>query len=191
VYLSDQPPATVADARVLATEDTVSRLSTLLDAVPEDVLINVELKNPGTTAIRPAVALGPDERQAAAERWRPFVESVLSVTDPAAIDVLFSSFCEGALAALEALAPDARVAALVGPRDTAGGLTHARRYDVDALHVPVSLARDRAVRTTATDLDAAVNVHPVTDWQDATAAVDAGADGLIADHPALETYARR
>lgn len=190
-YVWEQPTDVITEAQVLGTDETVPRLSTLLGAVPDDVLVNVELKNPGTTAIRPAIALGPDERRTAAERWRPFVESVLSITDDAAVDVLFSSFCEGALAALGELATAVDVAALVGATDADDGLTHATRYDVDAIHVPVSLASEQAVAETAADLGAAVNVYTVTDWREAAAAVAAGADGLIADYPGLETYAAR
>ena len=121
----EQPTATVTSARVLDTEECVPPLSDVLNATPADVLVNVELKNPGSDGIRPGEALSGAARTTARERWTPFVTSVLSVVGSFDHDVLYSSFCEGALAALDAVGADERLAALVAPNCAAAGKTPA------------------------------------------------------------------
>lgn len=185
----ERPTSAVTATRVLGTDERVPLLADVVAAVPDGVGLNVELKNPGTGAIRPFEALSADDRQVAHERWAPFVNEVCAVTADADADVLFSSFCEGALAAVQSRDGDARLAALVGQRDWKAGVEVARRYDVDAVHVPLEQADNEAVTAVADDLDAATNVWTIRDWQDATRALSAGTDGLIADYPGLATYA--
>jgi glycerophosphoryl diester phosphodiesterase len=184
----DRPTDVVTGARVLGTDQRVPTLADVVAALPSDVGLNVELKNPGTTAVRPFEALSGQERGAARERWAPFAERVLSVTDECETGVLFSSFCEGALAAVRARRPNARLAALFGRRDWKAGATVARRYDVDALHVPLAQVDHPDLADLAAAVGAAVNVWTVQDWQDARRALAAGADGLIADYPDLHRY---
>jgi glycerophosphoryl diester phosphodiesterase len=160
----------------------------VLDEMPADVGVNVELKNPGTASIRPGESLPEGARERARERWEPFVESVLAVTAERDNEVLFSSFCEGALTALETVDPAADSAALVAPNCADAGETVARRYGVDAIHPPIEQCDpDAAVdwAQVAAELDASLNCWTVTDWQEARTAVQAGADGLIVDYPGL------
>ncbi|MFC7020923.1 MULTISPECIES: glycerophosphodiester phosphodiesterase [Haloarcula] len=181
----ERPTDVVTAARVLGTDQRVPTLADVVAALPPDVALNVELKNPGTAAIRPFEALSGRDRDRARERWTPFVDRVLSVTEECTLEVLFSSFCEGALATVRAHRPDARLAALFGRRDWGAGATVARRYDVDALHVPLEQADHPNLADLSAALGAAVNVWTVRDWQDARRALAAGADGIIADYPGL------
>lgn len=180
-----QPTEAVTSARVLATEERVPLLADVLAAIPEDVLVNIELKNPGSDAIRPGEALEGDARTSARERWAPFVESVLSVVDDFDHDVLYASFCEGALAALDALVSDARLATLVAPDCADAGATVTRRYDVDAVHPPVDQLTE-SVLAVADALEADINAWTVRDWRDARTALEFGVDGIIADYPGLD-----
>ena len=185
----EQPTAEVTGAQVLGTDQRVPLLADVLSAVPETVTVNVELKNPGSDAVRPGVALAGDDRVAARERWTPFVGSVLDVTDRFDHDVVFSSFCEGALAALDGTDSTDRVAALVAPDCADAGAAVARRYAVDAIHPSLDTVRaDSSILTAANKLDAACNVWTVRTWREARDALDAGADGLIADYPGLLNY---
>ncbi|WP_276271676.1 glycerophosphodiester phosphodiesterase [Haloarcula litorea] len=187
----DRSTAEVTSARVLDTDERVPTLAAVLDAIPGDVGVNVELKNPGTEAVRPGEALDGDAREAARERWQPFVDGVRAVVADHEHDVLFSSFCEGALAALDGNAGDAGVAVLVAPGSAEAGVAVARRYGVDALNVPVSaLATDERATLTgaARDLDATRNVWTVRDWRDARRAVGWDADGIVADYPGLTAF---
>jgi len=185
----EQPTADVTAARVLDTDERVPLLSDILSAVPETVTVNVELKNPGRNDVRPGEALDDAGRQQARRRWAPFVRSVLAVTDRFDHDVLFSSFCEGALAALADTAATDRVAALVAPDCTDVGTTVARRYDVDAIHPTVeAFLRDTSLVATAGDLGADCNVWTVRTWVEARDASVAGADGIVTDYPGLLNY---
>ncbi len=182
----EQPTEKVTAARVLGTDKRIPLLADVLSAVPETVTVNVELKNPGCDDTRPGEALGGAPRRQARRRWAPFVESVLAVTDRFDHDVLFSSFCEGALAALEDAASTDRVAALVAPNCAEAGETVARRYDVDAIHPPVEMLQNNPeLAAAAEDLGADCNVWTVRTWLDARDAIEAGADGIIADYPGL------
>ncbi|QIO22734.1 glycerophosphodiester phosphodiesterase [Haloarcula sp. JP-L23] len=183
----------VTTARVLGTEERVPLLETALAAVPDHVTVNVELKNPGSDAVRPGQALNSEERERAKQRWLPFVESVCRVVDQFQNDVVYSSFYEGALATAAEQAPDASVAVLVAPECVDAGVTVARRYDVDGVNVPVStLSEDGSERlvATAADVDAPLYCWTVCDWQDARRALDCGADGIIADYANLDTFVR-
>ena len=182
----EQSTAAVTDARVLATEERVPLLSDILSAVPETVTVNVELKNPGSDAVRPGEALDGEERDAARRRWQSFVESVLAVTDRFGHEVLFSSFCEGALAALAESASTDRVAVLIAPNCADAGETVARRYAVDAVHPPLdALGGEASLAAVAADIGSDCNVWTIRTWREARDALDAGADGLIADYPGL------
>jgi len=182
----EKPTERVTAARVLDTEERIPLLADVLSAVPRTVTVNVELKNPGSDDIRPGEALGGAPRRQARRRWDPFVESVRSVTDRFDHDVLFSSFCEGALAALEDSPSTDRVALLVAPNCAEAGDTIARRYGVDALHPPVELLQaDARLAATADDLGADCNAWTIRTWLEARDALAAGADGVIADYPGL------
>jgi len=181
----EQPTAVVTGARVLGTDQRVPTLEAVLDALPPDVGLNVELKNPGSDDVRPGDLLADDARTEAVTRWRPFVERVIGVVDETDCEPLYSSLCGGALAALSTLDPAAERAAVVSPETPAAGVEMARRHDVDAVHAPVSLADSDRVRAVARDLDVPINVWTVRDWQDARAARSAGADGVFADYPGL------
>ena len=196
----ETPTDRVCGAEVLASGHRVPTLAAAVAAVPDDALVNVELKNPGTTAIRPGERLGADERPAARDRWAPFVDRVLDVLDGVGNDLLVSSFCEGALAAVRArsTAPLAAVAWT----DADAALSVAARYGADAVHPPwnlvagtpfagadyaqpgpVSVETDVVARAEAAGL--AVNAWTVDTWYRADRLRAAGVDGLIADHPGL------
>jgi glycerophosphoryl diester phosphodiesterase len=184
----EQSTAEVTSARVLGTDECVPLLGDVLDAVPDHVEINVELKNPGSDGVRPGEALDGDRRERARERWAPFVRSVLSVTAGYDNDILYSSFCEGALAALADAEREVRLAVLVAPNCAAAGERVTRRYGVDAVHPPLEQLGDEAAvdwAAVAAGVDAALNVWTVRDWQGARRAVRTGADGIIADYPGL------
>jgi glycerophosphoryl diester phosphodiesterase len=182
----ERPTAEVTTARVLGTDEQVPLLSDILAAVPDSVTVNVELKNPGSDDVRPGEALSGAPRRQACHRWASFVDSVLAVTDRFGHDVLFSSFCEGALAALARAGSTNRVGVLVAPNCAGAGGTVARRYEVDAIHPPLDTLRAEASMVAlASELNADCNVWTVRNWLDARDAVEAGADGIIADYPGL------
>ncbi|WP_436346006.1 glycerophosphodiester phosphodiesterase [Natronorubrum sp. FCH18a] len=194
----------IQTTRVLGTEATVPTLAGFLEAIPETVGVNVELKNPGTTDLRFAESLAADERDERREVWTPFVERV--VDECAAFDgeILFSSFCEGALAAVRELASSYPAATLVWD-DLEAGLEIARRYDCEAIHPPrnaivgtgLANAEYAGFSAGAPEIDVleeahaegrTVNVWTATNWHQFAALAEAGVDGIIADYPGLGAF---
>lgn len=172
----DLPPETVTAATVGPSDETVPTLADLCGATA--VPLDVELKRPGKEPTRQG-PLPPTDRDAARERWVPFVDRVREAVGDR--DVRFSSFYEGALAAVRERAPDARLAALC--RDLDAGRTLADRDDADAIHVSLSGVRDAGL-----EVDRTVNVWTIRTWQEAVTAVAAGADGVIADYPGVSSW---
>ena len=184
----------LAATEVFDSGATVPTLADLLAALPEGVGVNVELKSNGESPTATGEALDEEDVGARRAAWHPFVRDVLAVTNEFDGEVLFSSFHEGAIAAVADIGPDESLAPVA--LELADGLEVARRYDADAVQAPLALLADTPYtdpeRVNGTDLVAAaheegfdVNVWTVRTWQEAAAAADAGADGIIADYPCL------
>ncbi len=183
------------ETRVLGTDATIPSLAALLEAVPESVGVNVELKSAGTADLRAGEALSPADRDRRRRTWRPFVERVVADCEEFGGDLLFSSFCEGAIAALREVA-DYAAAPLVSD-DPAAGLEIADRYDCEAIHpsrhaIGGLEGDDDASPDAGIDLlerahDAGrtINVWTVRNWVQFDRLAAAGVDGIIADYPGL------
>jgi len=195
---------TVTGAEVLGSGDTVPLLADVLDAVPPAVGVNVELKNPGRWDLRPGEKLSGETLADRTAVWRPFVARVLDAVAGREHDLLCSSFCEGALAAVRELS-SLPVAPLVSD-SIADGLAMAREHDAAAIHPPVDAVRgtpffdaDRfgdsgadadetgpeSIVAAAHDEGRAVNVWTVETWYQADRLAAAGVDGIIADYSTL------
>ncbi|RQG92691.1 glycerophosphodiester phosphodiesterase [Natrarchaeobius halalkaliphilus] len=202
----DASRSKLAETRVLGTRESVPTLASLLEAVPATVGLNVELKNPGTASLRFSESLPQDERDGRRECWRPFVERVVSDCHGFGGEVLFSSFCEGAIAAVRDVDPKYAVAPLIWD-DLEAGLEIARRYDCEAIHPPRNAITGSALATTkyagfppdepaidvleiAHDEGRAVNVWTIETWHGFADLAAAGVDGIIADYPGLGTFSR-
>lgn len=196
--------ATVTGAEVLESGETVPLLADVFDAIPADVGVNVELKSPGRRDLRPDEKLAGDALAERTAVWRPFVERVLGVAEGREHDLLFSSFCEGALAAVRELS-SLPVAPLFA-ESIADGLAVAREHDAAAVHPPIDAVRgtpffdaSRFAETdggvgavggpdlvaTAHDEGRAVNAWTVETWYQADRLSAAGIDGVIADYSTL------
>jgi glycerophosphoryl diester phosphodiesterase len=193
---------TITGATVLGTDETVPLLTEVMDAVPPDVGVNVELKNPGSTDLRFAAKLDGDELATQTDRWRPFVTDVLSVVDDYANELLFSSFYEGAIAATRDASTYPVAPLLWDSVDT--GLEIARTYDAEAVHPPYNVVKgtpffgdphvlsgdgfedtDTDLVETAHEEGRDVNVYTLTTFYQAERLADAGVDGVVADYPGL------
>jgi glycerophosphoryl diester phosphodiesterase len=175
--VADLPSEAVTDAVVLGSGQRVPTLARLLARTTGP--LDVELKSPGA-GTDPRGSLPPADRDAARERWQPFVDRVLELVGGR--DARFSSFSEGALAAVRERDATASLAPLC--TDLGTGHELAVRYDAGSIHpsLPALRAADRV------PTDRTVNVWTVRTWVEARAAVDAGADGLIADYPGLTRW---
>ena len=201
----EQSLETIRNARVLGTEETVPTLEAVLSAIPGTVGVNVELKNPGTTALRFGESLTPGEREDRRAVWEPFVDRVVMDCEGFDGELLFSSFCEGALAALRDVAPEYAAAILVWD-DLESGVEIARRYDCEAIHPPRNAIAGTGLASTAYagiaagepmidivetahDEGRTVNVWTVTSWYQFEQLAEAGVDGVVVDYPGLATAA--
>lgn len=192
------PYDTIRQFDVLGSGQTVPRLEAVLDTVPTDVRLNVELKNPGSADLRSAEDGGGPGRDRQRDRWLPFVERTFDALADYPHDVLVSSFYEGALAAARSVDPSVPVATILFD-SIEDGLAIARRYDVEAVHPPLnmlpgtefSMAEYRGlgpfeeldVLAVARDEGWEVNAWTIETWHEAAEARDAGVDGIITDYP--------
>ncbi|SEH13179.1 glycerophosphoryl diester phosphodiesterase [Natronorubrum sediminis] len=204
-HVWETPLKELQETRVLGTDATVPTLEAFLESIPETMGVNVELKNPGTTDVRFAEALPADEREERRAVWAPFVERVVDACEAFDGEILFSSFCEGALAALRDVAPRYPAATLVW-HDLEAGLEITRRYDCEAVHPPRNAILETGLEQTtyagfsgeaAPSIDVleeahgegrTVNVWTVTTWNQFEALAAAGVDGIIADYPGLGSF---
>lgn len=203
----ETPLEELQSARVLGTDEAVPTLEAVLEALAETAGVNVELKNPGTSSLRAGESLEADGREKRREDWRPFVERVVADCRSFAGELLFSSFCEGAIAALREGAPEYAAAVLVWD-DLEAGIELARRYDCEAIHPPKNAIKGTALADTAyagfsanpPEIDVlavaheegrAVNVWTVDTWLEFDVLAEAGVDGIIAEYPGLGRGCRR
>ncbi|AFZ73519.1 glycerophosphodiester phosphodiesterase [Natronobacterium gregoryi] len=202
----ETPLEVLQSARVLGTAETVPTLADVLEAVPETAGVNVELKNPGAADRRFGESLGDDERDARRAIWQPFVERVIDVCAGFDGELLFSSFYEGALAAVRDVAPRYCAAALVWD-DLEAGLEIARRHDCEAVHPPRNAIAGTPLAETEYAgigvgepeidvLEAAhaegrtVNVWTVERWTQYADLAAVGVDGVIMEYPGLRARFR-
>ena len=183
--------AAVTAAEVLDSGERVPLLSELLDAVPADIGVNVELKNPGYLDPRPGEVLGETALADRLATWRPFVDRVVEAVADCDNEVLLSSFFEAGLAAVSERT--ALPIAVLFDESIADGLALAERYEAAAIHPRIEMIRGTpffdASRFADIDPVAAahesgrlVNAWTVETWYQATRLSAVGVDGLIADY---------
>jgi glycerophosphoryl diester phosphodiesterase len=195
---------TVTGAEVLDSGETVPLLSTVLEAIPSWVGVNVELKNPGSFDVEFASNLSGERLATQMTLWRPFVQRVLDIADDHDHEFLFSSFYEAALATTRELSEYA-IAPLFWD-SIVDGLDIARTYDAEAIHPPYNMIAgtpffrdeyyeegsewaDIDLVSVAAAEDRDVNVYTLDTWYQAEQLAAAGVDGLIADHSDLLRFA--
>jgi len=194
---------TVTSASVLGTWETVPTLEELLAAVPADVGVNVEFKNPGDGNLAFARSLPEAELSTREDIWRPFTERVLGILAEFDNDVLVSSFYEAALSTVRELDSSIPLAFLFWD-DVRTGLEITRTYDCEAVHLPRNMVTgtpffndeyyvdggfdDIDLVGLAHDEGRTVNVWTVETWYQAQQLAAAGVDGLIANYPGLLAF---
>lgn len=184
----------VTSAEVLGSGEAVPRLDEMLAAIPTDVGVNVELKNPGDKSLRFGEKLSEADLEARKSVWGPFVGRVLAALDATDHEILLSSFCEAAIAV--ATERSTYPVAPILWDSIEDGLAIAERYDAAAVHPPAEMVSGTPFfdnsRFGGTDIieaaladGRAVNVWTVETWYQAERLVEAGVDGLIADYSTL------
>jgi len=166
---------TVTNTTVLDTPHRIPTLSAFVEAVPSDVSLNIELKHPGTRRENDCAPGRESER----EQWFPFIERVLDTVERGPEELLFSSFSQTALAVVQSVSSQHRVAPIAWDIETA--TTMADALDAETVHPAIeglSTAADRLD-------DYTVNVWTARTWEDVRHAIQYDIDGLIADYPSL------
>lgn len=194
----ETPVETLRNVSVLDSDESVPLLTEVMNTIPPEVEVHVELKHPGTG--QPRRELDGHERSLGRERWLTFVERVVNILTAYDNDLLVSSSYEGALAAVRDIAPDLALAHLFW-NSIEGGLDITRRYDCEAVHPALDMVTGTTLFNSGytsagpfTEIDVVeraheegreVNVWTLTTPQQATELRAAGVDGLITDYPGL------
>jgi glycerophosphoryl diester phosphodiesterase len=194
--LTDAPPAVaetpiwelsydeISEYTVGDGDEPIPLLTDVLAAIPASISVNLELKHPGREGLQFGTVDGAAAREAAVDRWRPFVDRALDIATATDHDLLVSSFYEGALAATHAVDAAVSLAPLVADEmETAFAL--ADRYDAAAIHPPLDPVVESDFVAWAHDAGYRVNAWTVTTQAEVTALASAGVDGLIADTPGV------
>jgi glycerophosphoryl diester phosphodiesterase len=197
----------VFDAEVLDSGEKIPRLEEFLKAVPEEVSVNIELKDVDSEEVEfrweeGDLLLGEKLDSETLERnrliWKPFVEKVLEVAERFENEILISSFFEGAIAATSEVDPGIDTAFLFW-NSIEEGLEVVEKYDCEALHPPVDMIsrsayfnqktytqggfNDRDLVEWAHSRGKKVNVWTIENWHQAREMKEADVDGLITNYP--------
>lgn len=191
---------------VLGTSETVPTLEEVMEAIPSEVGVNLEFKNPGSGDLRFAEPLGESDLQTQKEIWMDITEGTFDIAADHDNEILVSSFYEGALAAAREVESDVPVAFLFWG-SIEDGLEITERYDAEALHPPRNMIQgtpffgneyyDGQEPETFADVDLVaeahdagreVNVWTLTTWRHAKHLEEAHVDGLIADYDGLQRF---
>lgn len=190
------------DAEVLESGETIPTLEQTLEAIPDDVGVNIEFKHPGATDLYFAQKLSDETLEQQKEKWRPITENALEIASGCGNDILVSSFYEAALAAVREEDPDVPVAFLFWD-SIEEGLEITREYDCEAVHPPYNMVKgtpffndeyyvdagtfeeDIDIVAEAHDEGRTVNTWTIQTWYQAEQLAAADVDGLIADYPDL------
>jgi glycerophosphoryl diester phosphodiesterase len=194
------PYESISGYDILGSGERVPLLSTALEAIPSNVAVNIELKNPGTAETRFAEPLLEAAIETASDRWIEFVGRVLDVATESGHDLLVSSFYEGALAATRRLDPTVPIASVFWD-SVENGLEITRRYDTEAMHLPWNMISGTSLFNEPAPAPApfeevdlvgraheegrVVNAWTVRTWHEASQLRRAGVDGVITDYPGL------
>jgi glycerophosphoryl diester phosphodiesterase len=200
----ETPTEKLQQMSVLGTNQTIPTLREVMEAIPSEVGVNIEFKNPGSEDLRFAEKLSEEDLSTQEDIWREFTQNTLSVASEYDNDVLVSSFYEAALSTVRDENSDVSVAFLFWG-SIEDGLDITERYDCEALHPPRNMIQgtsmfkqeyydgqepdtfaDVDLLQRAHDQDRTVNVWTLDSWRQARELRQAGADGIIADYDGLQ-----
>lgn len=131
---------TVLEAEVLDSGETVPTLEEVMEAIPSEVGVTLEMKNPGSEDIRPNENLSGEVLEAQKDLWRPFTEDVFAIVDDYDNDVMVAASREAAIATVKEVAPDVPTAFFFSDSIEVG-LDITRTYDCEALWPPINMIK--------------------------------------------------
>lgn len=192
----EQPAETVLSAEVLESGETVPTLRESMEAIPPEVGVNVDVKPGSGNVERGRVENAESER----EEWA-WLETAVDVASEYHNELLFSTFWEGALAAIRNIAPEIPTAYNFS-ESIEEGLAVTAEYDCATIHPPLSMIQgtpffeenefeDVDLVSAAHELGVPVNVWTINTWYECARLLDAGVDGLIMDYSELLRWGAR
>lgn len=171
--VTETPCETVLRADVEGSGEPIPTFEGVMDRLPSDVGVNVELKR-ARSDDRVGTTAGDN-------RWSPLAERTVEIASRYDNAVLVSSFFPDALAAARAVDPSLALACLCA--DAVGrAFLLAARYDCVAIHPSVRLT-DRALVDRARSRELAIAPYTVTKRAQAERLRELGVDGVIAEYP--------
>jgi glycerophosphoryl diester phosphodiesterase len=190
----------VTSAEVLDSGETVATLRQLLRAIPSEVPVQLEFKNPGTVDLLPNRVLDEAKLARQMEKWRPFTDRVLDILAEFDHDVLVAASREAALATVRERDPTIPLAFYFSDSIEVG-LEITRRYDCEVLYPPINMI-DRTPLFNSpdyyveepdfADVDLVEVAHEegrelyvftVETWYEADQLRTAGVDGILSNYP--------
>ena len=185
----EQFAETVFSAEVLESGQTIPTLRESMNAIPEKISVNIDIK-----AGSPDVEMGRvEDPEAEREEWE-WLETVVDVASEYDNELLFSTFWEGALATVRELAPEIPAAYLLD-ESIEEGLAVTEKYDCEAINPPLEMIQgtpffeeeyeDIDLVSEAHSLGVPVNVWTINTWYECERLLDVGVDGLITDYSEL------
>lgn len=187
--LFEAPSEVVFSAEVLESGQTIPSLAESLDAIPSSVGVNIDIKA-GSDDVEFGRVADPDAER---DEWE-WLETVADVATDYQNELLFSTFWEGALAAIRDIAPDVPAAYLFAT-SIREGLDVTDEYDTAAVNPPMSMIQDTPffderfedidIVDEAHDRGLPVNVWTVNTWYEVEKLTEAGVDGLFVDYPGI------
>ncbi len=192
----DQPAETVLSAEVLESGQTIPSLRGSMEAIPPEIGVNIDVKNGSENVEFGRVENAESER----EEWR-WLETVIDVASEYDNELLFSTFWEGALAAIRSIAPEIPTA-YVFSESIEEGLAVTAEYGCETINPPLSMIQgtpffeedefeDVDLVAAAHELGVPVNVWTIDTWYECERLLDAGVDGLIMDYSELLRWGAR
>ena len=130
----------VLSAEVLESGERVPTLEEVMEAIPSEVGVTLEMKNPGSEDIRPNENLSGTALEEQKDLWRPFTERVFEVVGQYNNDVMVAASREAAIATTTEVAPDVPTAFFFSDSIDVG-LDITRTYDCEALWPPINMIK--------------------------------------------------
>jgi len=196
---------TVLDAEVYETGETIPTFEAVMDAIPPEIGVVLEFKNPGSFDIRPNENLEGGALETQKDRWRPFARDVLDVVSGYDNELLAAASREAAIATVHELDPAIPTAFFFSDSiETGLDIVHA--YDCEVIFPPINMIQgtplfespdyyveepdfaDVDLVEVAREEGRELYVFTLSSGYEADQLRMAGVDGILTDYPGLFGY---
>lgn len=192
----EQPAETVLSAEVLESGQTIPTLREAMEAIPPAIGVNIDIKSGSENVEFGRVENAQNERK----EWK-WLETVIDIATKYDNELLFSTFWEGALAAVRDISPELPLAYNFS-ESIEEGLAVTVEYDCATINPPLSMIQgtpffeedefeDLDLVPEAHELGVPVNVWTINTWYECERLLNVGVDGLIMGYSELLRWGAR